>query len=95
MGELTHVAPVLDTEPKKLTRSFRRSNQVRTSPEALARQTALSMAAIAAFDDRATAMTFLHDSVDALGGRPLDVASESEAGLAACIAHLEAVALAR
>lgn len=40
--------------------------------------------------DSAAVATFLNTQDDALGGRPIDIATGSDAGLTAVIAHLDA-----
>ena len=53
------------------------------------RQARLTLVAFNAHDEREDALRFLNGHSDALGGRPLDVAGQTDAGLAAAIALLD------
>ncbi len=72
------------------TRRFRPANANRLSDGQKRRQATLMAAAWRAFGDRARTIAFLNEHDDALGGRPLDLAMDDEAGLAAVVARLAA-----
>jgi uncharacterized protein (DUF2384 family) len=60
-----------------------RNTQPRLAPEEAARQGVAARVAWAAFENRERAMAFLNDFDESLGGRPLDIAISSSAGLVA------------
>lgn len=68
----------------------RRFDAVRLSPEAAARQGKAATLAFEKFRDSAAVVAFLNTHDDALGGRPIDLAVESDAGLKAVEAALAA-----
>ena len=66
-----------------MSRPFRNKfNAPRLSPEEAARQGRATNLALAAFPDVAATMAFLNTDDAALGGRPIDLAVASDAGLA-------------
>lgn len=80
-------APSENAAPQ--TRRFRsRFTAVRLSPEAATRQGRAATLAWEALRDRDAMIAFLNTHDMALGGRPIDLAVESEAGLAAVAARL-------
>jgi uncharacterized protein (DUF2384 family) len=68
----------------------RRFDTVRLSPEAAARQGKAATLAFEKFRDSAAVKEFLNTHDDGLGGRPIDLAVESDEGLAAIKALLAA-----
>ena len=72
-------APALDKPQFKRFR--KRFDTVRLSPEAAARQGKAATAAFLALKDRDAMVAFLNTHDDDLGGRPIDLAVESAAGL--------------
>lgn len=69
--------------PKAFSRPFRkRFDGPRLSPEAAARQGKVANLAWDRFRENAAVIAFLNTHDDALGGRPIDLAVESDAGLA-------------
>ena len=74
-----------EAQPEKpITKRFRRRfDGVRLSPEAAARQGRAATLAWERFRDSAKVVAFLNTHDDKLGGRPIDLAVESPAGLAA------------
>jgi uncharacterized protein (DUF2384 family) len=73
--------PVLaKPEVKKFRKRF---DGVRLSPDAAARQGRAAKLAWDRFGDSAAAVAFLNTHDDALGGRPIDLAVASPAGLVA------------
>lgn len=71
-------------QPAPLPRSRQwRNAQPRLAPEEAARQGAAARLAWSAFENRERAMAFLNDVDESLGGRPIDIAISSSAGLAA------------
>jgi uncharacterized protein (DUF2384 family) len=68
----------------------KRFDTVRLSPDAAARQGKAATLAFEKFRDSAKVKDFLNTHDDALGGRPIDLAVESDAGLAAIKALLAA-----
>ena len=59
-----------------------RNTQPRLDPEQAARQGEAARRAWSAFENRDQALAFLNGHHDALGGRPIDIAIASAAGLA-------------
>ena len=81
--------PVASELDKPHTKRFRkRFDTVRLSPDAAARQGKVATAAFLALKDRDAMVAFLNTHDDALGGRPIDLAVESDAGLKAVEAAL-------
>lgn len=78
-----------DAKPQ-FKRFRKRFDTVRLSPEAAARQGKAATAAFLALKDRDAMIAFLNTHDDALGGRPIDLAVESDAGLKAVEAALVA-----
>lgn len=68
----------------------RRFDTVRLSPEAAARQGKAATLAFEKFRDGAKMKEFLNTHDDGLGGRPIDLAVESDEGLVAVKALLAA-----
>ncbi|MES2989702.1 MAG: antitoxin Xre/MbcA/ParS toxin-binding domain-containing protein [Pseudomonadota bacterium] len=78
-----------DKKPE-FKRFRKRFDTVRLSPEAAARQGKAATAAFLALKDRDAMKDFLNTHDDALGGRPIDLAVESDEGLKAVEAALAA-----
>ena len=73
-----------ETLEKPQTKRFRkRFDTVRLSPAAAARQGKVATAAFLSLKDRDAMVAFLNTHDDALGGRPIDLAVESDEGLKA------------
>jgi uncharacterized protein (DUF2384 family) len=70
-----------DVKPR-VNRFRKRFDGVRLSPEAAQRQGRAATLAFERFRDSEAVKTFLNTHDDALGGRPIDLAVESAAGLA-------------
>ena len=85
----TEPAPEGERKPE-YKRFRRRFDTVRLSPEAAARQGKAATLAFEKFRDSAAVKEFLNTHDDALGGRPIDLAVESDDGLAAVTALLAA-----
>ncbi|QDX27877.1 DUF2384 domain-containing protein [Sphingomonas suaedae] len=84
-------APTPETE-KPRTRQFRRhSDKPRLSPEAAARQGRAATLAWERLRDSEAVVAFLNTHDDRLGGRPIDLAIAGDDGLAAVVAHLDAL----
>ena len=82
-------APAADAKPQ-FKRFRKRFDTVRLSPEAATRQGKAATAAFLKLKDRDAMIAFLNTHDDALGGRPIDLAVESDAGLQAVEAALAA-----
>jgi len=81
--------PAEATNAKPEFKRFRkRFDTVRLSPEAAARQGKAATAAFLALKDRDAMIAFLNTHDDSLGGRPIDLAVESDDGLKAVEAAL-------
>ncbi|RYY23150.1 MAG: DUF2384 domain-containing protein [Sphingomonadales bacterium] len=78
-----------DAKPQ-FKRFRKRFDTVRLSPDAAARQGKAATAAFLALKDRDAMIAFLNTHDDDLGGRPIDLAVESDAGLKAVEAALAA-----
>jgi uncharacterized protein (DUF2384 family) len=79
MGAITQLAEgATSEEPPR--RGFRSAARTRLAPDVHARQSRIALLAFQSFPDREAALQFLNGNDDALGGRPIDVASASEAG---------------
>lgn len=61
-------------------RRFRGAVRSKLAPEVIARQSRVALLAFQRFPDREAALAFLNSVDEALGGRPIDIASASEAG---------------
>ncbi|WP_294329908.1 hypothetical protein [uncultured Sphingomonas sp.] len=61
-------------------RRFRGAVRTKLAPDVIARQSRVALLAFQRFPDRETALAFLNSVDEALGGRPIDIASMSEAG---------------
>jgi uncharacterized protein (DUF2384 family) len=78
---LPPVGPESDmAKPRPAKRRFRAAGAVRATPEAVTRQAIAARLAFTALDGDA-ARAFLNTPHADLGGRPIDVAGESDAGL--------------
>jgi hypothetical protein len=82
-------APAANAKPE-FKRFRKRFDTVRLSPEAAARQGKAATAAFLALKDRDAMIAFLNTHDDALGGRPIDLAVESDEGLKTVEAALAA-----
>ncbi|MCW3798248.1 DUF2384 domain-containing protein [Sphingomonas sp. BN140010] len=70
--------------PAKPRMAFRRSApKIRMTPDDARRQSSIVQAAWKSFGEREPAMAFLNTHQDGLEGRPLDIATSSDEGLAA------------
>ena len=85
--EAAEPAPSAKPEIKRFRKRF---DTVRLSPEAAARQGKAATAAWEKFRDSAAVVAFLNTDHPKLGGRPIDLAVASDAGLAAIKALLAA-----
>ncbi|WP_066795643.1 antitoxin Xre/MbcA/ParS toxin-binding domain-containing protein [Sphingomonas soli] len=74
--------PASDAKPQ-FKRFRKRFDTVRLSPEAATRQGRVATSAFLALKGRDAMIAFLNTHDDSLGGRPIDLAVESDAGLAA------------
>jgi len=91
LGECTLTEPVATiddqaptTAPAKPRMPFRRFvAKVRMTPDDARRQSSIVQAAWKSFGEREPAMAFLNTHQDGLDGRPLDIATASDEGLAA------------
>lgn len=79
MGAITKLA-VGDTSDEGDRRRFRGAVRTKLAPEVIARQSRVALLAFQRLPDRAAALAFLNNLDDTLGGRPIDIASASEAG---------------
>ena len=61
-------------------RRFRGAVRSKLAPEVIARQSRVALLAFQCFPDREAALAFLNSVDEALGGRPIDIASANEAG---------------
>jgi hypothetical protein len=68
--------------PVQVKRRHWRNTQPRLEPAAAERQGAAARHAWSAFEDRDSAVAFMNGHHDELGGRPIDIAIGSAAGLA-------------
>lgn len=81
---------------KRPTQRFRRSaDTVRLSEDQKRRQGSVAQSAWLVLGGRDAAVEFLNAHDDTLGGRPIDVAIESDGGLGRVVEMLEARAAAR
>lgn len=67
-----------------------RTRLPKAAPDVVARQAKLTLLAFQAHDARDEALAFLNGHRDELGGRPIDIAGQTEAGLAAATALVPA-----
>lgn len=80
-------------EPRKHTQRFRRAaNAVVLSADQRRRQAAVMTLAWKMLGEREAVMSFFNAHSEELGGRPLDLATDSDAGLARVEAALRAAA---
>ena len=79
MGAITKVA-VGATSDEIDRKRFRGTTKTKLAPEVIARQSRIALLAFQSLPDHETALLFLNSEDDTLGGRPIDVASASEAG---------------
>lgn len=86
-GPAPEPEPVPATEPARRN-VFRRVARTRMPEDQGRRQAEVMTAAWNRFRDTARVKEFLNQPDDALGGTPLDVAMESDEGLAKVVAHL-------
>lgn len=70
---------------------FRRSKSDRLDPSALSRQSKIALLAFQACGTREAACAFMNDMHAALGGRPIEIAGQSEVGFASVRAALPAL----
>lgn len=85
-GAITKIA-FGETSDVKVSR-FRAPARLKTSQEIVARQSKVAVLAFQKLGDRRAALDFLHSADAELGGRPIDVASESDAGAERVLAAL-------
>ena len=89
MSCVTRIESGAESE-RPATRKFGRAARSKSAPETVARQAKLTLLAFQAFDERAEALAFLNDHHAELDGRPIDIAGETDDGLAAATAALAA-----
>lgn len=89
MGAITQVA-VGATSDELDRKRFRGTAKTKLAPEVIARQSKVALLAFQSLPDRETALSFLNSEDETLGGRPIDVASGSEAGVERVTAMLRA-----
>ncbi|SFJ60889.1 Protein of unknown function [Sphingomonas sp. NFR04] len=89
MGAITQVA-VGATSDEIDRKRFRGSSRTTLAPDVIARQSRVALLAFQSLPDRETALAFLNSEDPALGGRPIDIASTSEAGAERVAAMLRA-----
>ena len=87
MSGITRVAAGESSDAVPRAR-FKRVAKIRPEPAVLARQSAISLLAFHAFDSRDAARAFINENHGALGGRPIEIAGQSDAGFAAVKALL-------
>lgn len=88
MSSIT-IVPTGANLDRPATRKFGgRGKMAKASPEIVARQAKITLLAFQKHDDRADALAFLNGHSEELGGRVLDVAGDSDEGLAAATALL-------
>jgi len=87
MGAITRIA-VGETSVERGRRHFRSATRTKLPPDVHARQSRIALLAFQTFPHREAALLFLNGGDNALGGRPIDVASASEAGAARVAAAL-------
>lgn len=83
MSCVTKVPVGTDLERPAGNRFGGRSKLPKGVPEVVARQARLTLLSFQAHDHRDQALAFLNTHSDELQGRPIDVAGETDAGLAA------------
>jgi hypothetical protein len=88
MGAITQIA-VGATSDELAGKRFRGVSRTKLLPEVHARQSRIALLAFQHFPDREAALLFLNSSNATLGGRPIDIASTSEAGAARVAAVLD------
>ncbi len=81
MGAITKLA-VGATSDEGNRRGFRGNARTKLAPDVIARQSRVALLAFQHLPDRDAALAFLNNVDEALGGRPIDIASASEAGAA-------------
>lgn len=79
MAAITQIA-VGATSEELARKRFGTRPRTKLAPEVLARQSRVALLAFQSFPDRDAALMFLNSSDAELGGRPIDIASASEAG---------------
>ena len=89
MGAITQLAEGA-TSDELPRRGFRSAARTKLAPDVHARQSRIALLAFQSFPDREAALLFLNSNDEALGGRPIDVASASEAGASRVAAALRA-----
>lgn len=79
MAAITQIA-VGATSDEIDRKRFRGASRTKLAPDVLARQSRVALLAFQCFPDREAALLFLNGTDAMLGGRPIDIASEGEAG---------------
>ena len=78
-----------DAKPKPHTQRFRRaSNAINLTPDQRRRQASAMQLAWAKLGSKEAVMAFFNEHSDTLGGRPLDLAVDSDEGLNGVVALL-------
>lgn len=90
MGAITQLAVGATSDEKDRPR-FRGTARTKLAPDVIARQSRVALLAFQCLPNRDAALAFLNGVHDALGGRPIDVASSSEAGAARVEAALRSL----
>lgn len=88
---ITRAPVATDLSDRPLKKRFRSTfGTTRANPEMVARQAQITLLAFRAHDDRDAALAFLNEHSEQLQGRPLDIAGQTDAGLAAATSLLDA-----
>jgi hypothetical protein len=89
MGAITRIAAGATSDEIDRKR-FRGNARTKLAPDVQARQSRIALLAFQCLPDRETALLFLNSDDETLGGRPIDIASASEAGAERVAAALRA-----
>lgn len=95
MNSITQVAVHEQSDQTRRTRHFRKSSMTRAMPDVVSRQAQITLAAFRSYELRTDALLFLNDHSTVLGGRPLDIAGQDDAGLVAATSFLSSCVPAR
>ncbi|WP_066716704.1 hypothetical protein [Sphingomonas pituitosa] len=89
MGAITRIA-VGATSDELDRKRFRGAARTKLAPDVIARQSRIALLAFQCLPDRETALAFLNNVDETLGGRPVDIASTNEEGAERVAAALRA-----
>jgi len=89
MGAITRIAAGATSDEIDRKR-FRGNARTKLAPDVQARQSRIALLAFQCLPDRETALLFLNSDDETIGGRPIDIASASEAGAERVAAALRA-----